>query len=347
MLHKEATLAEVSFYRLLINVLWFCLRTGLGPRYYVVAGMARPWFPPKDKWRHVSARKYYHALEKLNPPAYRKLTQHKVAEKALYQLMQIPTAALIGYYHPHAGFTASGRDLRNVEQLAELLSANKGQRVCFKPVEGWGGTGVLCAEIADLHGEPRVRILPTQNAMPIPQLMSYYDGDSPFASFIVESVITQSQEFHAFNPDSLNTLRVWVLETTPGKSEVIGAYLRVGRAGSSIDNASAGGIMFPIDLQTGEIRPGLTKHTPHRDEITHHPDNHLAIAGHKLKTWPDIIRFSCQVLDRMPSMRFTGLDVSITEEGPILIEANVTPDKDGAAHANIASILIWQVANAN
>ncbi len=344
MLHREAVIAGISLPELMVDVLLFCSRTGLGPRYYVVAGMARKGFPEDQKRRHISAGKYYRALEVLNPILYRKLTQSKVAEKALYQFIHVPTAGMLGYYHPSAGFDTGGGDLRSEAQLESLLLSNEGRRVCVKPEEGWGGVGVIVGEITVNQGEPCLRRYPSGQIVDVKQLLSLYQRAGQLAAFIVEDFLQQSDEFMNFNPDSLNTVRLWVLEAEMGEPQVIGAYLRVGREGSAIDNASAGGMMFPIDIHTGTILPGLTKHTPHRDDILEHPDHRRMIAGQQLTNWQAIMRFSESVVARLPQTRFAGLDVTMTPQGPVLVEANVAPDKDGAAHGNIPSLLIWQAA---
>jgi hypothetical protein len=344
MLRKESQRSATPFFRLTRDVTLFCLRTGLGPRYYVVAGMASEEYPAGAKWLHVSARKYYRAVDLLNPPAYRKVTQHKLLEKGLYGLLQIPTAPFIGYFHPEKGFDSAGRPLRDIEQLAVLLSQHSGKRFCAKPVEGWGGSGVCVFAVQTAQGETCLSRHPGGEPVALAQLLSSYAAPDGRPEFILEGYLEQTSEFMNFNRDSLNTVRLWVLERREGVPEVLGAYLRVGRAGQSVDNASAGGLIFPVELASGRLRPGLTKHSPHREEIIHHPDNHYKIAGSRLKDWNAIVDFSCAVLARLPMVRFAGLDVSMTERGPVLVEANVVPDKVGAAHANIPSLLIWQAA---
>jgi hypothetical protein len=344
MLRKEAQRAAIPFFRLARDVAWFCLRTGLGPRYYVVAGMASKDYPDSDKWLHVSARKYYRAVDILNPPAYRKVTQHKLLEKGLYGLLQIPTAPFIGYFHPEKGFDSGGGALRDIDELSALLLGHSGRRLCAKPVEGWGGAGVSVLAVRSVQGETHVSRHPGGEPVALAQFVSSYAAREGRPEFILEGYLEQTSEFMCFNGDSLNTVRLWVLERREGLPEVLGAYLRVGRTGQAVDNASAGGFIFPVELTSGRLRPGITKHTPHREEITHHPDHHGEIAGRRLKDWDAIVDFSCAVLSRLPMVRFAGLDVCMTEQGPVLVERNVVPDKDGAAHANIPSLPIWQAA---
>ncbi|WP_213999925.1 sugar-transfer associated ATP-grasp domain-containing protein [Arsukibacterium sp.] len=314
------------------------MKTRLGPRYFVVAGMARKNFKEADKWLHISAREYYNALDKLNPPLYRKLTQSKLSEKALYQLLHIPTAPMLGYFHPVVGVTKSGEALQTAKSLRQFLQKLNGSTVMVKPLEGFGGTGVLALAIRSDGEELQLQSVGEQQLYSAEQLISAYQRNGMQPEFMLEAYIQQSAQFASFNPSSLNTLRLWVLETAPDQAEVIGGYLRIGRAGKVIDNASAGGIMCPVNLVTGELQPGLIKKTPHRDDICQHPDHGAPLAGVVLEQWLQIKQFAEKVLLTLPHTRFAGLDITMTEQGPLLIESNVAPDKDGAAHGNIPSI---------
>ncbi|MAD74803.1 MAG: hypothetical protein CML20_08460 [Rheinheimera sp.] len=345
MLKKEAQLADLSFPEMLWQTSKFCLKTRLGPRYFVVAGMARKNFKEADKWQHISAREYYHALDKLNPPLYRKLTQSKLSEKALYQLLHIPTAQMLGYFHPINGVTESGATLTTAGALEQLLKQHAGSMVMLKPLEGFGGVGVLAIAITYSGDELQLQSVGEQKSYNAEQLVNFYRRKNQHPEFMLEAYIRQSAQFASFNPSSLNTLRLWVLETAPDQAEVIGGYLRIGRAGKVIDNASAGGIMCPVALATGELQPGLIKKTPHRDDICQHPDHAAPLAGVILEQWPQIKQFAEKVLIALPHTRFAGLDITMTgHQAPLLIESNVAPDKDGAAHGNIPSIKLKRVA---
>lgn len=344
MLKKEALLAGMPFSAMLWKTGYFCLKTGLGPRYYVVAGMARKNFNEADKWLHISAKEYYQAIGILNPPLYRKLTQSKLSEKALYQLLHIPTASLLGYFHPVVGVTDNGDTLTTAEELKQLLQQHSGSTVMVKPLEGFGGTGVMAIAISYDGEKLQLQSVGEQQLYNVEQLISAYQQMNRQPEFMLEAYIQQSAQFASFNPSSLNTLRLWVLETAPDQAEVIGGYLRIGRAGKVIDNASAGGIMCPVALATGEVQPGLIKKTPHRDDICQHPDHGAALAGVVLEQWQLIKQFAEKVLLKLPHTRFAGLDITMTDQGPILIESNVAPDKDGAAHGNIPSIKLLLAA---
>ncbi|MBN7797430.1 sugar-transfer associated ATP-grasp domain-containing protein [Parahaliea mediterranea] len=345
MLATEARETRRPVAALWLEVAEFCLRTRLGPRYFVVAGMARPDFPRHERWHHISDAQFHRAVDILNPPAYRKLTQSKLAEKGLYELLEIPSPRMLAHYHPETGYAREFGALCSPEALDAWLLTQVGRRLCVKPLEGWGGRGVLAGDVElDRNGAAMVGILHSSERIAARELVDRYAGNGGMSNFLVEAYLRQSVEFSRFNSSSLNSIRIWVIQQR-GEVRVLGAYLRVGRAGALVDNGSAGGIMFPIDCRDGTLLPGLLKSTPHRGDIITHLDSGETIAGGRLPDWDLIGDFACEALRKLPHTRFAGLDVAVSHGGePMLIECNPVPDKDGAAHARIPSIELKRAA---
>lgn len=346
MLRKEAGLARVSFFTMICQTLAFKVRTGLEPRYYVVAGMARKHFPTSDKWHHISDKEFRRAFNILPPPPTENSPSISCARKHFTATCHIPTATARGYFHPHKGLTVSGNELRSTAQLDSLLHELDGLGICLKPVEGCGGNGILIGDISSDERQATLTLADTGKKLDATAIIKAFTGTHLLPEFIIEERVVQSSEFSAFNPSSLNTIRAWVLTDQDGLTTVIGAHLRIGRAGSTVDNASAGGLICPIDLNSGILGAGITKHTPHRDDFTHHPVHGATLAGHSIEQWSTIQHFACETLSRLPGIRFAGLDIAMTPQGPLLIETNPEPDKDGAAHANIPSRRLKEVAQA-
>lgn len=344
MLKIEASLAGRPVPAVLRDCLHFRLVTGLGPRYFVVAGFARRAADPGQWRQHISGREYYRALDRLNPPLYRKFTQHKLNEKALYRTLGIATAEYLGYFHPRVGRTSAGQPLRGEGDLANLLGGMEGEKLCLKPLEGWGGTGVLVATVR-VPGSGPVLTRADGSDVSLEAVIRSFAGGEGEAEFILERYVEQSGFYRQLNPSSLNTLRIWTLRTGTA-CEVIGAYLRVGRAGCDVDNGSRGGMMFPVDIRSGRLLPGVLKSSPHRGEYREHLDSGVIIAGEVLPDWDRICAFVREVLPLLPQTRFCGFDVAGTDSGPVLIESNVAPDKDGAAHADIPSVRLKQASRA-
>lgn len=346
MLRTEASLAGRSTLGLCFDSVLFGLATGLGPRYFVVSGFARQP-SSRDQWRHhISNRDYHRALDRLNPRPYRKFTQHKLNEKALYRLLGIPTGEFVGYFNPLVGTTSSGEVLQSEADLERLLGTFRGEKLCIKPLEGWGGAGVMVLDIVPENTSFSLRRTASGELVSLSRIIEQFAEPGGQSEFILERHVQQSAFYQRLNPSSLNTLRVWTLQTG-ADCEILGAYLRVGRAGSDVDNGSRGGMMFPVDIETGRLCPGVVKDTPHRADFEIHPDSGVAIAGQVLPDWDSIRLFVCEALARLPQTRFCGFDVAGTDDGPVLIESNVCPDKDGAAHAGIPAVRLKLAANSS
>lgn len=113
---------------------------GLGPGHYHTARYWRKglsWGFKTGFWPYA---KYSRFVATLNPPAYQKLSQNKISEKALLQLLGIPSPRLVGRLHSRYGVSSTGTPLTSAADLHELLLANPQlDRLCFKLVGGYGG----------------------------------------------------------------------------------------------------------------------------------------------------------------------------------------------------------------
>ncbi|WP_448565133.1 sugar-transfer associated ATP-grasp domain-containing protein [Thalassotalea ganghwensis] len=334
-IEKEAVRYNRSSLSIMFEMLKLYGKCRFGPNYYLLAGMANPNMSWDEKCSHISDKQYHQALNILNPKPYRKITQHKLTEKAFLKLSNIESSNFIGFLQPQKGFDYRGKPLTTEKALSELLSQFLNKKICAKLPEGFGGKGFLAGKVV-LDGELRLLPLNDKKSLSMKELVTSYEQVIESEGLLFESYIEQSEAYSAFNPTSVNTVRAWVLQT--GESiEVIGGNFRVGRKGSLTDNGDSGGIICPINPQTGILGAGLLTSDPFRENFTEHPDNGAKLDGVRLPEWEKIVSFSCETLRKLPNTKFAGLDVAMSQNGPILIEVNVTPDKDGAAYSFIAS----------
>lgn len=310
--------------RQLAEMLLLKLTRDLGPNYYHVARFWRREVPFRDKWRHANDREYDRLLLAINPAMYRKASQHKVLEKATLSLFGLPTPRFVGYFHPNRGCDASSRTLRDAADLARTLAPFDGQRICFKAVEGFGGRSFAALDIAAGGRQLRHPISGQQWSVEqwTDELNLAPDG------WLLEEYLPQHPEIAAINPSSVNTLRIWVLERG-GEFKSHHAVLRIGRAGSQVDNTTSGGFGCVVDMETGRLRAGLDLKRPH-EPILRHPDTGVELPGRPVPYWDESLALGAKALSLFPEMRFAGLDVAITPTGPAMIELNVVPDRISA-----------------
>lgn len=316
---EAASRGGLSLTRQIIEMLTLKTFRDMGPRYYHMARFWRPEISFRDKWRHANEREYIRLVFSLNRAQYQKISQHKVAEKSILSLFGIPTPNFVGFFHDVRGRDRFCAPLCNTEHLHRVLRPYANKRVCFKAVEGFGGLSFYALAV---DAEARTLTHPiTRQCWPLAEWVEHLLKSRE--GWLVEEFLQQHPELAELNETSVNTLRLWVLEDQ-GKFKVHHALLRVGRAGSQVDNIISGGFGCAVDVDTGKLQPGLDVRHPH-EPLTRHPDSGLNLVGRQIPFWPEILSTGCDALSVFPNMRFAGMDVAVTPTGPAVIELNVYP----------------------
>lgn len=327
---RRARQGGLPFWRQAAEMLLLWLWRRQGPNYYQLARFWRREMPWRDKLAHLTEAEYRRAVAALNPREYRMISQHKVVEKAVLSLLGIRTPRFLGHLHAATGRTAYGETLQNADDLAILLGACEEDRICFKPVEGWGGKGFIALERTRGEGALHLRDMANGEAIDIARLYGMLDAGR---GTLIEAYVEQHETLAALNPGSLNTVRLWVVLGRRGYA-VKGAFLRVGRAGSIVDNTSRGGLICPIDIDSGRISYADEAGV---DRVLHdrHPDSQVKVRGLVVPYWEACRTLASDALTAFPHMRFAGLDIAIGPDGPWVIELNVQPDRRGAADFDV------------
>ena len=324
----EAATPQLSVWRQFVEMVLLYLLRRIGPRYYLQARWGRRSIRFRDKWTHVNRPEYLAVINRLNPSAYHKASQHKLIEKSLLTLQNLPTPRFIGYVHPHRGRSADGLPLRSAQQVESLLSHHDGEIVCFKLVEGWGGMGFMSFlvrrrnEVVELlrdDGEPPLCVAHWWETF----------GRTP-GGFVVEAYLAQHADLAALNKTSVNTVRVWVIILSDGSAKILGAYLRVGRAGSQVDNISSGGIVCQVSVDSGKVTEAFDPRRP-GDTLAFHPDSGAMLTGFVVPQWDEAKALAIEALLAFPNVRLAGLDIAFGTTRPTIIELNVMADYIGCA----------------
>ncbi|MBO4848179.1 MAG: hypothetical protein J5586_03400 [Clostridia bacterium] len=169
----------------------------------------------------------------------------------------------------------------------------------IKRAVGWGGEGarkerVLCEEdAARVWG---------------------YLGENE----VVEPVIINHDLLREIYPNSLNTIKVTVLQT-PSTPIIVTAIIRFGN-NTIVDNIHSGGIAAGINVKTGRIETlAMDKHFM---RYSIHPETDKPITGIVIPQWEAICDLARRASMVTPELRYTSWDVALTNEGPIMIEGN-------------------------
>ena len=138
--------------------------------------------------------------------------------------------------------------------------------------------------------------------------------------FIAEGLIRAHDDIKTLNPDSVNTVR-FITYFDGEKMTLYKPFMKIGRAGSFVDNGGAGGILVAINKDTGVFESNAIDEQGRRYDT--HPNNGLKLEGYRLPDWEQAIELGRKICDKIPGFRFIGWDFTYTDEGRwIIVEGN-------------------------
>lgn len=187
----------------------------------------------------------------------------------------------------------------------ELFSnfCNKHNSFIVKPLKGGGGKGISVVHL--------------QNQDQIKQVFNELIDNG---SYVIEELIQQDERLSEFCSSSVNSMRVPSFRH--GDSIKIGwPFLRFGRNGSVIDNATSGGVFALADLNSGELISDAYDKSGHVYE--YHPDTDKKFKGYKIPEWNQMLEVVKQAhLALSENDVYVGFDVALSKRGWVIIEGN-------------------------
>jgi len=246
-------------------------------------------------------------------------------------------------YLPDDIFYALAMPVLNPKDRAAIL----GDKNHFDRIEGWPALPatvgrLMNGRLLDPHFRPAttaelVRQLPRDSQLVVKPsrvtgggkglafveagaLAGALDGRS---DAIVQLPVVQHRDLAVLNASSLNTMRVTTYRKLDGEVLHLGSFLRMGRSGSRVDNASAGGIYCGIDAERGVL--GADAYNKDGSKVFQaHPDNGLLFAERKIPAFAAIREAYIAAHRQTPWIDLASWDVAIDTTGqPVTIEINV------------------------
>ncbi len=137
--------------------------------------------------------------------------------------------------------------------------------------------------------------------------------------FVVEELIQQHSSLANLHPNSINTVRL-VTFRIENEVHIIGAALRMGSGGSSVDNAGSGGMFASIDTECGCVNSMAYDRLS--NAYTIHPDTKLKIVGFDIPEWKSLICLAKEIATIVDGATMISWDLAYSKEGWIVVEGN-------------------------
>lgn len=260
----------------------------------------------------------YFILHYLNPSRYRLYYSDKNGYQQNYGKEFFP-ATLLKRINGSLLMDGENRIFSEFPKEVSAVSATEisavlhKDKVCLKPsVDTDSGLGVDIFTRSDKN----VFINKNEELLDGCKLSSYGQN------FMIQEAIEQHQFFSQFNSSSVNTLRICTYRSVVDERiHVSVAALRIGIAGSVVDNLNSGGHFVGVDLETGQLGKTTFDHNGRSSEVWNGID--FSTNDFFVPNWKQIVAFAKEIASRDQHMRLLSMDVCIDTKGVLrLIEVN-------------------------
>ena len=239
-----------------------------------------------------------------------RLIENKISMNVLFLKLGLPQPDII-FIKQSSVVSTFGGFVLGQSDIASILNSCNSKKLFIKPVCGRGGKGILIAK-RQLSGHFTVN-----NNLVDAEFIKSLSGD-----FVFEAFIQQSDFLMQVYPHSVNTLRAVTKRDITGTVSLIGVTLRMGIAGSEIDNGSAGGISIGLDIESGlPLRPYASYEFGMQRFYTH-PDSGFCFAALKIPNWSAVKTSIIESATALDHINLVGWDIAITDAGIVIIEVN-------------------------
>lgn len=179
-------------------------------------------------------------------------------------------------------------------------------RIIVKPTSLKGGEGIFIKSVSEIND---IRL---------------FAINLKRKSLLIEEVLTQEKVLANLNIDSINTIRSLCVLDHDGKIHLISAALRVGRKGSIVDNISAGGVLYPLDIKRGYVNGVGIDGAGSLHTI--HPGTTYYMPGYKIPKWEEVIDTIEKAMRIIPVAKLVAWDICISSTGIAIVEGNLMPN---------------------
>jgi hypothetical protein len=149
-------------------------------------------------------------------------------------------------------------------------------------------------------------------------------------AMLVQKRIAPHSELADLTSGALPTIRVTTCLNEDGEPEVVGAVFRMAIGGNRIvDNLHAGGIAANVGLDDGALSSASNLGMDAKlGWLDRHPDTNARIIGRVLPLWNETKALAMRAHRSFADRVLVGWDIAITDDGPVIVEGNSSPDLD-------------------
>lgn len=299
-------------------------RAGHGFEYgeALTAGLLDPAGGAVALHAHASKHATLEAQRRVNPETLAFLTEEKTVFHQYLDAVGVPTPRVLGVIGAGTGWGHDGRVLDDADAFAAWVPELPPEFV-VKPSAGYHGMGVMVV----VRDGDRLTVL-RRGTIDARALHAELTGDPRFPLWLVQERIRNASSLEALgSAEAVQTARICTLVRRDGSVAVIHANLRLAAPGALVDNYRGGttGNSFTTIDDEGRLGQAWSRRpdgvgfvrTPAM------PTTGRRIEGARLPDWDEALDVVRRAAPHFLPIRTIGWDVAFTDDGPVVIEANM------------------------
>ncbi|MEP3525255.1 MAG: sugar-transfer associated ATP-grasp domain-containing protein [Hyphomicrobiales bacterium] len=146
------------------------------------------------------------------------------------------------------------------------------------------------------------------------------------SDYLIQEYITPHPFLKNISASGLSTIRIATLDQGNGP-EVYRASMKISGKNNMADNFwRDGNLLAAVDCETGKLHAGLDKSGIDGSFHDTHPETGVQIKGEIIPHWDEAKEAVLYAAKFFENSILIGFDVTITKDGPLIVEANNSPD---------------------
>lgn len=147
---------------------------------------------------------------------------------------------------------------------------------------------------------------------------------------IVEEYICQDETFQKLNPNAVNIIRFYSVNSPYGS--YLFAPVMTSALYKNIANGCQDAVTAMVDIRTGEVISDAVDQNEIVD-YSEHPVTGVKFKGIQINYWEETLEMMKKAVKLVGRISNVGWDVTITKDGPVLIEGNTIPGFNTAQYS--------------
>jgi hypothetical protein len=289
-------------------------------------GLLNPEVDQDEIDKNIATRIHSFIRSPYNHQQCRSMTNDKSIFHKYCTMLNIPTPNMYAAIYPQkSGWTYEGKYLRSQAEWAYFIQNQLPQEFVIKPMTGTRGKAIQIFEREGTNFyEISSRMTYTAN-----DLYTSMTKSKKYDSYIIQERVYNHDDIRRINNSNfLQTLRIVSVIDKNGRVKVPFATLKVNNSDYPADNyyhGITGNYCCLVEVESGKITECYidtdSGYGPKLFEI--HPETKVKLKGYQLPYWDQVLSVIKDAAQKFTPPRSYGWDVAITQDGPLVIEANM------------------------